>query len=98
MLPLVDCLLVVYEFLSYLNWLNKVQLSIIQDQFNVFLAQYFMHIIAFNVLNFAFGHSFSLNASLHVFQEDFLKAEDLANSQLLRLVLDDLDVNLHVPS
>ena len=57
-----------------------------------------MHIIALNVLNLAFGHSFSLNAPLHVFQEDFLEAEDLANSQLLRLELDDLDVDLHVPS
>ena len=57
-----------------------------------------MHIIALNVLNLAFGHSFSLNASLYVFQEDFLEAEDLANAQLLCLEFNDLDVDLHVPS
>ena len=57
----------VYEFLSDLNWLNKVQLAVIQDQFNVFLIEYLMHIIALNVLNLAFGNGFSLNAPLHVF-------------------------------
>ena len=87
----------VYEFLSDLNRLNKVQLAVIQDQFNVFVVKYFMHIVALNVLYLAFGHSFSLNAPLHVFQEDFFEAEDLANTQLLRLELDDLDVYLHVP-
>ena len=88
----------VYEFLCDLNRLNKVQLAIIQDQFNVFFVKYFMCIIALNVLDLAFSHSFSLNAPLNVFQEDFFKAEDLTNSQFLRLELDDFDIDLHIPS
>ncbi len=88
----------VYEFLCDLYRLNKIQVTIIQDQLNIFFVKYFMHIIALNVLDLAFGHSFSLYASLHIFQEDLLKAEDLPNSQLLRLELDGLDVDLHIPS
>ena len=88
----------VNEFLSNLNWLDKSHLTVIEDHFNVLLVKYFMQIIALNVLNLTFGHSFSLDTPIHVFQEDFFEAKDLAIPQLLHLELDNLDVYLHVPS